>query len=103
MIDLSTVLGPVPAPDPDSDIARLMAERNVTLDRSHWRVFGTRDLAHKVAAALPPPPVELDCSRVLVASTPFLDELLTLRPDVTLRMMDEDVRCSLELVLERRR
>lgn len=102
MIDLSTILGPPPTPDPDSDIARLIMARKLEIDFSYRRVFGTRELARKVASKLPASSeVELDCSRVEVVSTPFIHELLIHRPGVRFRMMNQDVAASLALVLER--
>lgn len=101
MIDLSTLLGKPPIPEPDSDMALLLTTRGLKPDLSHRRVFGTRELARKVAGKLPAnKEVDLDCSRVDVASAPFIHELVTLRPGVRFRMMNEDIAASLALVLK---
>ena len=102
MIDLSTLLGPTLPPAPDSDMAILLSARGIEMDFSYRRVFGTRELARKVASKLPANrEVDLDCSRVEVASTPFIHELLKHRPGVRFRMMNKDLAASLALVLER--
>lgn len=66
------------------------------------RVFATRRLAHEVIGAHPATPEVVDFENVEVASTSFLDELLTAWPDVRAVGMNEDVAECWQLVQERR-
>lgn len=98
-VNLATLLPPISPSDISADVRRLL-DRHGNLDVSRHRVFGGRHHAHKVAAGLPDAAVALDFAEVEVATTPFLDELLKLRPRDTWEGMNEDVAESAALVRE---
>jgi hypothetical protein len=104
-VELATLLPPHPSNTPTARyFRRLREERGIPpVDPAIHRVFATRSMAREVVALLPAAPVVLDCARVEVTGPTFVDELLTLRPDITAENLNEDAAISWELAAERHR
>lgn len=64
------------------------------------RVLGTRHAARELVARLPLGKVTLDFDQIAVMSTPFAQEILSLRPTIEVTGMNEDVAACWNLIVE---